>query len=486
MSKKLRIPIARLGAWHHPQYGTVKFEQDDFASLINNFTTNARGYEPPLRYGHHEKGPGIHDGERALAHMIDMYQHSDVLWGVFEPNNESVVEEVERGEYRYATAEIIRKAKDKVTGKPLGPFLKSHALTNTPFIPNLPRNVVEDSDSLAQVLSDEGDVEYVLSDLTEYTPQMMNCTNCGCDLEQYSSTGLCAECVTAVEAALEPRANPELTIMQKLLQKFDTMMSRLESLPWEILGRLEANESAHAELYSDAAQGEQKPAETPELPAENPDTSTESEGEEQPAPDTTAPEALAEEDQTPDSEDDQEGDTEPDADPAPDNNEENINMEELEKLQAEKAELEAIRAQLMAEKAEIEAAKKAAEDELAAVKAAEEARALEAAAAQAAEAEKQFAILLSDRVTAAVNLGVAPARAEKAASLVKALKNSTETVLLSEGADPIDVTEAVFELLSDAQGEVDFEQAGWAQPSADDENPWKSQIEAIRNKRAGK
>lgn len=510
MKKVLRIPIARLGAWHHPQYGVVKFTKDDFNSIVENFKTNVRGYEPPLRYGHNEKGPGIHDGERALGHMVDAYQSNEILWGVFEPNDSSVVEEIEKGQYRYATAEIIRNAVDKFSGKKLGPFLKSHALTNTPFIPNLPRNIVESSDSLAEVLSDGGEVSYVLSDLSETgNLSMMTCECCGqpcdscdeqgycetCQKSEYSmeesseenkeelevqdsqiSTGLLRklsdfmrgisqevgtlekEIYNALDQAKPEKAEDqeESSLMQKLAQRIENLISKLD--------RLMSGEDK-AETYSDS---ENPPAEQAASVAEVAEV----------APETAAQtEEMAEVQEVVQLKTQEEGEQEPDA--ASTTEEDHQVKEELEKLQAEME-------RLAAEKAELETAKAAAEEAAKAAIAELEAKHAEAAAAEAARKEEEFAHMLSDRVTDLVAKGVAPVKANKAANLVRSLKSSVTAVVLSEGAEPVNLVDAVFELLSDVQ-DVSFEQDGVAGLPGDavEENPYKAQIERLRAKRAG-
>lgn len=464
MKKVLRIPIARLGAWHHPQYGVVKFTKDDFNSIIDNFKTNVRGYEPPLRYGHNEKGPGIHDGERALGHMVDAYQTNEVLWGVFEPNDSAVIDEIEKGQYRYATAEIIRNAVDKFSGKKLGPFLKSHALTNTPFIPNLPRNIVESSDSLAEVLSDGGEVTYVFSDLSETRySTMMTCECCGQPCDTCDERGYCTECQekepmdSQAENSKESEQE-EMTLMQKLAQRIENLISKLDKF---MSGE---NAEEKAEAYSDS---ESSPAE---------ESSTQEEAVVEPEPAAQA-EEMVEATEEVQLEIQEEGEQEPAA--ASMTEEDHQVKEELEKLQAEME-------RLAAEKAELEAAKAAAEEAAKAALAELEARQAEAVAAEVARKEEEFAHMLSDRVNNLVAKGVAPVKANKAADLVRSLKSSVTEVVLSEGANPISLVDAVFELLSDVQ-DVSFEQDGVAGLPGDsvEENPYKAQIERLRAKRAG-
>ncbi len=143
------IPIARLGRWFHPVYKNrkgepvVEFLQADFDSIREAFETNDRGYPPMLRYGHLQKGSGIADGEPAIGWMKSIKQVDDVLLGEFELNNEEVLDEILSNKYRYSSGEFVHGLPSKIDGRPLRVFLKAVALTNTPFVPGLPKNVIK-------------------------------------------------------------------------------------------------------------------------------------------------------------------------------------------------------------------------------------------------------------------------------------------------------------------------------------------------------
>lgn len=142
LSNTLRIPIARLGAWEHPTYGFVVFTQKDFNDIKKNFETNELGFEPYLRYGH-SRYKGASDGEPATAFLSQVQQEGEVLFGHFEAVDPSVVDEVKQGKYRYASAELTRNAHSKRLGKgDIGTVLTAVALTNAPFVPDLPQNQV--------------------------------------------------------------------------------------------------------------------------------------------------------------------------------------------------------------------------------------------------------------------------------------------------------------------------------------------------------
>lgn len=158
------IPIARIGRWYHPFYRNnkgepvVEFDQADFDSIINTWTLNDRGYPPYLRYGHKLKGDGIADGEPAQGWMVNIKQVDDVLYGEFEATSDNVLEEIRLNKYRFSSGEFVRNYPSKQTGERIRVYLRGVALTNTPFIPNLPKNVVK-------VTNDEFSEYVLLSDL---------------------------------------------------------------------------------------------------------------------------------------------------------------------------------------------------------------------------------------------------------------------------------------------------------------------------------
>ncbi len=143
LSNNLKIPIARIGIWEHPLYRYVAFTQKDFDDIKHNFKERSWGFDPYLRYGH-ARYEGASDGEPATAFMRDIQQEGDVLFGIFDPVDENVVREIKEGRYRYASAEVTRNAPGKRLGGPknIGSILTAVALTNAPFVPDLPENQV--------------------------------------------------------------------------------------------------------------------------------------------------------------------------------------------------------------------------------------------------------------------------------------------------------------------------------------------------------
>lgn len=429
----LKLPIARLGSWFHEQYGVIAFSQADFDAIAFNFKTKRRGYEPYaygrkdnldedpfVKVGHNEKGPGIYDDEEAEAHMVDICQEGDVLFGLFEPNNPDIVAKVNRGAYRYTSPEIIRKAKDRDTGRPMGPFLRGLALTNTPSIPHLPRNAVIGGDILAELLSDDVEIEFFSLDLS--TGDIM------------STNSTPAETAAAAAPAATEVAEADKPVTMGVLA---TVLSELKS------------------IFAPA-----KPAETPAPVAEAKPTEAElaakAEAEKLAAEKEVAEKLAAEK-------------------------EAELAAKE-EALKASTAELEALR-QAAAEREAAEAAEKEAADKAAAEAAEAERLAAEQAEAdkarelelEAARKHEEFALMLSDRAAKLVAEGVAPVLADKAVAAIKAVKAGESAVLLSDGAEPVAIEDVIFELLSDRKGAVDFTQTGTAEGGAAPAgNPWLS------------
>lgn len=137
----LKIPVARFGTFVHPVYGTVDFTQRDFDEMVENFASNETGFVPYLRYGH-ARYPEAIDGEPKVANLEKLEQEGEVLYGIYRPLSDEVVDDVREGRYASASAELKRYAVSKRDGRPIGTLLTAHALTNAPFVPDLPPNQV--------------------------------------------------------------------------------------------------------------------------------------------------------------------------------------------------------------------------------------------------------------------------------------------------------------------------------------------------------
>lgn len=137
-SKKLKVPVARLGSWKNPIYGEVTFDQDTFDSFIENFTAKITGYEPPLFLGHPMDVDSA-EGHPAAGFLEELVQEGDILWAIADDVDDATYDLVRDGRYRYASAEMLTNGTNKDDGSSVGPLLIGLALTNRPFVPNLPR-----------------------------------------------------------------------------------------------------------------------------------------------------------------------------------------------------------------------------------------------------------------------------------------------------------------------------------------------------------
>jgi hypothetical protein len=79
------------------------------------------------------------EGAAAEGFMENMYQEGDVLFGDFAFVDEDTYVDVHKGKFRYASAEFVSEAKSKETGEPLGLTVTGVALTNRPYLTNMPR-----------------------------------------------------------------------------------------------------------------------------------------------------------------------------------------------------------------------------------------------------------------------------------------------------------------------------------------------------------
>lgn len=530
MRPNLKIPIARLGKWHHPNYGQVSFNQKDFDAIVENFEKNARGYEPYLRYGHHEKGPGIHDGEKALGHMINAYQEGDILWGVFSPNNDNVVEEIRKGQYRYASAELIRNAMDKRTGEKVRIFLKGHTLTNAPFVPDLPQNKI-DYDDQVSFLSDGGTTTYYLSD----TPAVVLSAKDLLVKDQELTTvarffrnllGMSevpsAQNLSEGKKEMDAKKMKAMELKQKLAdmqEELSELLADDENLAeshgaplaqaakaLEKMSRSEDEEEVREkkEMYAEKDMMEEKLSDDEMLSDEELADAIEKAMMEKKAKmkkqsladrakmmmvDKMSPVKSMTPEQAASKQPAQFG-SKPDEQLSEQDIKDAYQRELLPKgvagtvqakaMEDNSAESKAARAAGVVKYSE------SAESEISVLRQQlSEAQNALAAREESAETEK-FEQLLSDRVNKAVAAGVMPATAEKAATLVKALHSETngKAFMLSEGSEPLDLISSVFELLS--EGKVDFSQHGAdVAPSGEQlsDNPYADRIGALRNKK---
>jgi hypothetical protein len=130
----LKVPVAKLGEWNNIAYGKISFTQKDFEEIVKNFNNDELGFEPPIYYGH-SRGK---DGHPSQGILVKLEQMGEVLFGYWEVNKDTY-RLVEDGTYRYSSAELAYDLPSKTKSEVLKVVLYGMALTNIPFIPNMPR-----------------------------------------------------------------------------------------------------------------------------------------------------------------------------------------------------------------------------------------------------------------------------------------------------------------------------------------------------------
>lgn len=128
----LKIPSAVIGTWQHPDYGEVVFNQKTFDEIIDNFNSDALGYEPTLNVNH------IDSDGRTEGICMEIYQESDVLYADYKCNNPSIYYDVQNKRLRRSSSEVVFDYIDRRNGRSVGTTLTGMALTNTPFITGMP------------------------------------------------------------------------------------------------------------------------------------------------------------------------------------------------------------------------------------------------------------------------------------------------------------------------------------------------------------
>lgn len=146
--KYVQLPIIKLGKYFHESYGELDFNNEVVDEVKRNLLDNELGFEPPLFYGHQEKSAPANGFLNDIVFDEDDY----TLYGIWE-TNQTVYDQIKNGEYRYSSSEFINDFTSKRTGAPIGKVFVGMALTNKPFMPDLPRNVALSEDQRKNVYS---------------------------------------------------------------------------------------------------------------------------------------------------------------------------------------------------------------------------------------------------------------------------------------------------------------------------------------------
>jgi phage I-like protein len=140
---RVRIPLAIAGTWVRGT-NTFSITPQDLESIERNFRGRQNG-EINVDYDHASEMPEVAAGgpipSAGRIVSIDPPESSGrrtVLWGWFEPT-ERARALIQNREYRYISPAIDWGAQNKRTGKPQGATLTSVALTNRPFLEEMPQ-----------------------------------------------------------------------------------------------------------------------------------------------------------------------------------------------------------------------------------------------------------------------------------------------------------------------------------------------------------
>ena len=140
---KVRVPLAVTGTWVR---GASKFSitPQDLESIVRNFRERQNG-EINVDYDHASEMPEVAAGGPipSAGRIVgidppEAQGRRTFLWGWFEPT-ERARTLISNHEYRYISPAIDWGAKNKRTGKPQGATLTSVALTNRPFLEEMPQ-----------------------------------------------------------------------------------------------------------------------------------------------------------------------------------------------------------------------------------------------------------------------------------------------------------------------------------------------------------
>jgi phage I-like protein len=130
------IPIAVTGTWKRGD-GEFSITREDLAMMTANFRKRKNG-EVNVDYDHASEMPEVGRGGPVLsAGRIVRLRSNGAAYASIEFTARAL-ELIKANEYRFVSSAIVWGMKDKTTGKDQGATLTSLALTNRPFLEELP------------------------------------------------------------------------------------------------------------------------------------------------------------------------------------------------------------------------------------------------------------------------------------------------------------------------------------------------------------
>jgi pterin-4a-carbinolamine dehydratase len=254
-----KVPVATLGSWKHPVYKTVSFTQTDYDQIIQNFSDGVLGFEPPLFLGHPLNTSTL-EGAPAEGFLTELTQEGNELFGLYEIVDDQTYADLQKGKYRYASAEILRQHKDH-QGKQKGTVLFGHALTNRPFVPNLPK--VETLSQLQEQANSNYSFESVpqlftlsISEpMSTPTPDTTQTQAAAQTSAQTTSTAPAAQPPTSTPETLSqttaqtpPATTPTITSPVAASATVETLATQIQSMQGQIAQLLAQHNTDRAEI----------------------------------------------------------------------------------------------------------------------------------------------------------------------------------------------------------------------------------------------
>lgn len=185
-----RIQVAKLGRFKDPRYGTFEITAQDVSSWVKNLAEHFGGEVPIDRDHATDKGTS----SEAMAWIRNLAVEGDAVTADVEwtPAGEELVRQKR---YRYISPTFVSVLKDQ-QGTTKGPALLRAALTNNPFLHDMPAVSLDAGDVFAQPTPDPQpapDTRRMMSPLTKIAQAL------GLDQDADEAT-----CLAAVEQAKTP------------------------------------------------------------------------------------------------------------------------------------------------------------------------------------------------------------------------------------------------------------------------------------------
>lgn len=158
------VQVFRVGTWKHPTYGKFTITDDDLKTMADNFKKHKKPPTELVVDFEHMSAAGQQIAP-AAGWVKALEAKDGKLLATVEWTDKAALM-IKSKEYRFISPEWHMHAKDKESGKDIGPMLLSMALTNRPFIEGMSPVMLSEkvlgqimpSDTL---LAAEWDVEYI-------------------------------------------------------------------------------------------------------------------------------------------------------------------------------------------------------------------------------------------------------------------------------------------------------------------------------------